>query len=80
MKHDLFLDLWETRPKLAEKRNEETFETYKEVILDANNTPVIEKRHRGILKLNLSEWVNKAELKATGEENTVHLKMAFYDP
>lgn len=24
MKKDLFLDLWETKPKLVEKRNEET--------------------------------------------------------
>ena len=42
------LDLWETRPKLAEKRNEETMEMVKEVVLDANNIPAIEKRHRGV--------------------------------
>ncbi len=48
MRKDLMLDLWETRPKLVEKRNEETMEMVKEVLLDANNIPVIEKRHRGV--------------------------------
>jgi hypothetical protein len=45
MKKDLFLDLWETRPKLVEKRNEETLEIYKEVQLDANNVPMVERKH-----------------------------------
>ena len=44
----MVLELWETRPKLVEKRNEETMEMVKEVVLDANNIPVIEKRHRGV--------------------------------
>lgn len=48
MRKDLVLELWETRPKLVEKRNEETMEMVKEVVLDANNIPVIEKRHRGV--------------------------------
>ena len=48
MRKDLMLDLWETRPKLVEKRNEETMEMVKEVLLDAYNIPVIEKRHRGV--------------------------------
>jgi hypothetical protein len=48
MRKDLVLELWETRPKLVEKRNEETMEMVKEVVLDANNIPIIEKRHRGV--------------------------------
>ena len=48
MRKDLVLELWETRPKLVEKRNEETLEMVKEVVLDANNIPVIEKRSRGV--------------------------------
>lgn len=48
MKQDLILELWETRPKLVEKKNEETMEIVKEVLLDANNIPVIEKRIRGV--------------------------------
>jgi len=59
----LVLELWETRPKLIEKRNEETLETVKEVVLDSNQVPVIEKKQRGLIKINLSDWVNKAELK-----------------
>jgi len=51
MRKDLVLELWETRPKLVEKRNEETMEMVKEVVLDANNIPVIEKRHRGVTLL-----------------------------
>lgn len=31
MRNDLILELWETRPKLVEKRNEETLELVKEV-------------------------------------------------
>lgn len=52
-----------------DKKNEETFEITKEVLLDASSQPVIEKKLRGILKVNLSDWLNKAELKATGEDN-----------
>jgi hypothetical protein len=42
------MELWETRPKLVEKRNEETMEMVKEVLLDANNIPIIETRCRGV--------------------------------
>jgi hypothetical protein len=31
MRNDLIVELWETRPKLIEKRNEETMELVKEV-------------------------------------------------
>jgi len=48
MRNDLFMELWETRPKLVEKRNEETMEMIKEVVLDTNNIPVIETRCRGV--------------------------------
>jgi len=57
------LDLWETRPKLVEKRNEETMEIVKEVVLDANNIPVIEKRHRGVC----SSYLNILDLKTESE-------------
>ncbi len=48
MRNDLIVELWETRPKLIEKRNEETLEITKEVVLDSNNIPVIEKKCRGV--------------------------------
>lgn len=48
MKRDLIVELWETKPKIIEKRNDETFEVSKEVVLDANNIPVIEKKMRGV--------------------------------
>ncbi len=45
MRNDLFLELWETRPKLVDKRNEETLEIVKEVLLDSQtNIPVIETK------------------------------------
>lgn len=55
MRKDVMLELWETRPKLIEKRNEETFELMKEVALDSNNVPLIETKVRGvsILALNI---------------------------
>ena len=61
MRKDLVLELWETRPKLVEKRNEETMEMVKEVVLDANNIPVIEKRHRGVTLLLLTSLDPEAQ-------------------
>jgi hypothetical protein len=48
IRNDLLMELWETRPKLIEKRNEETMEMIKEVVLDGNNVPVVETRCRGV--------------------------------
>jgi hypothetical protein len=48
MKKDLMLELWETRPKLIEKRNDETFEVTKEVVIGLSGTPEIEKKIRGV--------------------------------
>jgi hypothetical protein len=49
MRNDLFMELWESRPKLIEKRNEETMEMVKEVTLDSNtNLPIVETKVRGV--------------------------------
>ncbi len=49
MRNDLFMDLWESRPKLIEKRNEETMEMVKEVAFDSNtNLPIVETKVRGV--------------------------------
>lgn len=49
MRNDLFMELWESRPKLVEKRNEETMEMVKEVTLDSNtNLPIVETKVRGV--------------------------------
>jgi hypothetical protein len=48
MKKDLMLELWETRPKLIEKRNDETFEVTKEVVIGLSGTLEIEKKIRGV--------------------------------
>lgn len=77
MKKDLFLELWETRPKLVEKKNDETLEITKEVVLDSNNVPLIEKKQRGIVKVNLSDWINKVELKP--EEVQAHQKLSVFE-
>jgi hypothetical protein len=78
LRNDLFLNLWETRPKLIEKRNEETFDLVKEVVLDpATNIPVIETKQRGILRVTLSDWLNKPEFKP--EEAQYQHKVAFFD-
>ena len=79
MKKDLLVELWETRPRLLEKKNEETFEIVKEVAIDpATGTPFIDKKMRGVLKLNLNDWVNKAEIKP--EESQFHVKTSFFEP
>jgi hypothetical protein len=31
------------------------------------------------MKLSMSDWINKAELKPTGEENQINLRLNFYD-
>jgi hypothetical protein len=53
IKSDLVVELWETRPKLIEKRNEETLETVKEVLIE-NAVPTIEKRLRGVFICSLN--------------------------
>ena len=78
LRNDLFLNLWETRPKLIEKRNEETFDLVKEVVLDpATNIPVIETKQRGILRVTLSDWLSKPEFKP--EEAQYQHKVTFFD-
>ena len=78
LRNDLFLNLWETRPKLIEKRNEETSDLVKEVVLDpATNIPVIETKQRGILRVTLSDWLSKPEFKP--EEAQYQHKVAFFD-
>jgi hypothetical protein len=47
MKKDLLLELWETRPTIKEKKLEDGTDG-KEVVFEANNRPVIDKRMRGV--------------------------------
>ena len=59
MKQDLLVELWETRPKLTEKRNEETQEIVKEVVNNAHtNTPIIEKKRRGVRTISPVIFIN----------------------
>ncbi len=61
MKQDQTVELWETRPKIIEKKLEDGSDV-KEAQIDSNGKPVIDTRLRGILKVNLSDWIYKAEL------------------
>lgn len=55
IKRDLFLELWETRPRLVERKNEETMDISKEVVIDSSSgTPEIEKRMRGVSAKSIS--------------------------
>ena len=47
LKRDIEIELWETRPKTIEKKNDDETIT-KEVVLEENNKPKIEKRLRGV--------------------------------
>ena len=48
MKNDIEIELWETRPKTQEKKNEDETVT-KEAVLDLDGKPVIEQRLRGVI-------------------------------
>ena len=54
LRRDVLVELWETRPRIIEKKLED--ETIvKEVAIDQDsNKPIVDKRIRGILKVNLS--------------------------
>ena len=48
MREDLILELWETRPRVQDKKLEDGTDV-KEVVMDsATNKPVIDKRLRGV--------------------------------
>lgn len=47
LRKDIIVELWETRPKVLEKKLEDET-TQKELVLDADGTPVIDKRLRGV--------------------------------
>lgn len=47
MKKDLIVELWETRPKIVEKKLEDE-SVIKETVFNESNKPVIEKKLRGV--------------------------------
>ncbi len=47
MRRDVIVELWETRPRITEKKQEDD-SIQKDVVLDSNNKPVIDKRLRGV--------------------------------
>lgn len=47
LKRDIEVELWETRPRLIEKKNEDET-VVKEVELNASNKPIVDKRLRGV--------------------------------
>jgi hypothetical protein len=54
MKRDLIVELWETRPRIVEKKQED--ETMaKETVFDENGKPVIDKKLRGVSIINISK-------------------------
>jgi hypothetical protein len=55
------LELWETRPVVKEKKNEDGT-IIKELILTSDGRPEILKVIRGISRINTSDWVSKSEL------------------
>lgn len=53
MRKDIVVELWETRPRIVEKKQEDD-SVMKEVVLDTDSRPIIDKRSRGVLRINLS--------------------------
>eukprot|EP00347_Sterkiella_histriomuscorum_P007790 403347554 len=78
IRRDLLVELWETRPRIAEKKNEDESVTKEVVINSETNKPIIDKKLRGILKVQLNHLIQKPEL--AQEELIYHQKAHFFDP
>jgi hypothetical protein len=76
LRNDLLIELWETRPRIKERKNEDGTEG-KEVVFNNDKQPIIDTRLRGIMIVNLSDYVHKVEL--TSEDLQTHQKMYFFD-
>lgn len=64
MYNDVILTFWETRPKLIKFREEGAEADVDRCELDeATGLPVIEKLNRGIIKINLIDWLKKSPAK-----------------
>ena len=48
MRRDLIVELWETRPRIVEKKLEDD-SMAKETVFDDNGKPIIDKRLRGVI-------------------------------
>lgn len=76
LQKDLFVELWETRPTLTDKKLEDD-SVVKEAVIGSDNKPVLVTRLRGIIRINTMEFSMKPEL--TAEDVTFHKKVFFFD-
>ena len=56
LRNNLHLHLWEERPILVEKKNEDESIT-KVIVYSEEGKPKLEKVHRGILIFTLQDWI-----------------------
>ena len=62
MYNDILLTLWESRPKFVKTKEEGSEEEKDKVVMDGD-LPVSETLNRGVMKLNLIDWLKKSPAK-----------------
>ena len=66
MYNDIVVTFWESRPKFQKVRDEATETDVERVILDEETEmPVTEKLTKGVIKINLMDWLKKSPAKPT---------------
>ena len=61
---NIWIELWEERPRLSEKPVEGTDEIALEAVLSADNIPETEKRMRGVVRVQTDQWIFGKEILA----------------
>ena len=64
---NIWIELWEERPRLSEKPVEGTDEIALEAVLSADNIPETEKRMRGVVRVQTDQWIFGKEILADAQ-------------
>lgn len=60
MYNDIVVTFWESRPKFQKVRDEASEQEVERVVLDDKKMPVTETNPKGVLKINLMDWLKKS--------------------
>jgi hypothetical protein len=65
MYNDIVVTMWESRPKFKKQKDETSEMEVERVILDAKGMPVTENLCKGVIKINLIDWLKKSPAEPT---------------
>ena len=72
LRKDVIVELWESRPRVLEKKNEDD-SLSKEVQFQENGKPILDTSLKGILKIETSQWIFNNDLKYEDLDNNVRV-------